>query len=91
MTKIELHLDKQTLARAMKLAESRHCALDELIKEMIENLKAFEAADEPLLGMFADDPELIDQVMESAMMAREAHPLRHWQSISLPTCPVVRL
>jgi hypothetical protein len=76
MTKIEVQLDEQTLARAMKLAESRHCTLDELIKEMIENLEAFEAVDEPLLGMFADDPELIDQVMESAMMAREAHPLR---------------
>jgi hypothetical protein len=76
MTKIEVQLDEQTLARAMKLAESRHCTLDELIRDMIENLEAFEAADEAFLGMFADDPELIDQVMESIMMAREAHPLR---------------
>lgn len=77
MTKIEVQLDEQTLARAMKLAESRHCTLDELIRDMIENLEAFEAGDEPFLGMFADEPELINQVMESVMMAREAHPLRH--------------
>lgn len=76
MTKIEVQLDEQTLARAMKLAESRHCTLDELIKDVIGNLEAFEIGDEPFLGMFADDPELIDQVMESVMMAREAHPLR---------------
>jgi hypothetical protein len=76
MTKIEVQLDEQTLARAMKLAESRHCTLDELIRDMIENLEAFEVGDEPFLGMFADEPDLIDQVMESVMMAREAHPLR---------------
>ena len=76
MTKIEVQLDEQTLARAMKLAESRHCTLDELIRDVIENLEAFEVGDEPFLGMFADEPELIDQVMESVMMAREAHPLR---------------
>ena len=76
MTKIEVQLDEQTLARAMKLAESRHCSLDELIKDMIENLETFKAADETLLGMFADEPELIDRVMQSVMMAREAHPLR---------------
>ena len=76
MTKIEVQLDKHTLARAMKLAESRHCTLDELIRDMIENLETFEAADETFLGMFADEPELIDQVMVSVMSAREAHPLR---------------
>lgn len=76
MTKIEVQLDEQTLARAMKLAESRHCTLDELIRDMIENLENFETAEETFLGMFADEPELIDQVMESVMIAREAHPLR---------------
>jgi len=29
-----------------------------------------------LLGLFADDAELIDQITESAMQARENHPLR---------------
>ena len=35
-----------------------------------------EIADEPFLGMFADEPELIDQMMGSIMTAREEHPLR---------------
>ena len=29
-----------------------------------------------MLGMFADEPELLDEVVESAMQARERDPLR---------------
>lgn len=29
-----------------------------------------------LLGLMADEPELVDQVVEMAMTARESHPLR---------------
>lgn len=76
MEKLELQLDEQTLARALQLAASRHCTLKDLIKQIIEQLGADEAANDPILGMFADEPELMDQVMESAMTARELHPLR---------------
>jgi len=76
MEKIELQLDEEILARALKLAASRQCSLEELIKEIIEQMEVSEIADEPFLGMFADEPELIDQMMASTMMAREAHPLR---------------
>jgi hypothetical protein len=76
METIELQLDKQTFARILQLAESRHCTLEELIKQMIEQLGAAETTDDPFLGMFADGAELIDQVMEDTMMSREAHPLR---------------
>lgn len=76
METIELKLDQQTLARALRLATSRHCTLEELIEKIIEQLEAAEATNDPFLGMFSDEPELIDQVMESAMMAREAHSLR---------------
>lgn len=31
---------------------------------------------DPLLGLMADEPELLDEVVEAAMMARESHPLR---------------
>jgi tRNA(fMet)-specific endonuclease VapC len=68
MEKIELQLDEQTLARALKLAASRQCTLEELVKEIIEKMEVSETADEPFLGMFADEPELIDQVMVSAML-----------------------
>jgi predicted DNA-binding antitoxin AbrB/MazE fold protein len=33
-------------------------------------------ATDPILGLMADDPDLIDQVVETAMVARELHPFR---------------
>ena len=76
MQKIELQLDEEILARALKLAASRQCSLEELIREIIEQMEMSETAHEPFLGMFADEPELVDQMMESTMMARERHSLR---------------
>lgn len=76
MGKIELQLDEQTLTRALKLAASRKCTLEDLIKEIIEQIEISETASEPFLGMFSDEPELIDQVTAFTMMARESHPLR---------------
>ena len=76
VTKIELELDEQTLERAMKLAEARHRTLDELIREIIENLETIEAKKDPFLGMFLDQTDLIDQVLESIMSSRESHTLR---------------
>ncbi len=64
------------VGRALKLAAARQCSLGDLIREIIEQIETSETKDDPFLGMFADEPELIDQVMESTMMAREAHPLR---------------
>jgi hypothetical protein len=76
MGKIELQLDKETFERVRRLAESRHCSMEQLIKEVIEELGVSEATIDPFLGMFAKEPELIDRVVESAMRAREEHPLR---------------
>lgn len=76
METIELQLDTRTLENARRLAESRHCSLEELIKEVIERLGMAETASDPWVGMFADEPDLIDQVIASAMRARVEHPLR---------------
>jgi hypothetical protein len=75
-TTIELQLDEQTLEQARRLARLRHATLETLIKEIIELLAVAEAAGDPVLGMFSQEPELIDRVIESAMMAREIDPLR---------------
>ena len=76
MEKIEIQLDEQTLARALKLAASRQCSLEDLIKDILEQMEVSETPSDPFLGMFAHEPELIDQLIASTMMAREAHPLR---------------
>jgi hypothetical protein len=71
METIELQLDERTLARVRQLAEYRRIAPEDLIQEMVTR-----AMSDPFLGMLADEPELIDQVTEEAMRAREEHPLR---------------
>jgi hypothetical protein len=76
MERIELQLDEQTLTRARRLAVSRHSTLEALITALIEQLDETEAPGDPLLGMFAAEPELLDQAVESTMQAREEHPLR---------------
>jgi hypothetical protein len=76
METIEIKLDEQTLARALQLAKSYHCTLDELLKEIIENIESLKSKKSTIMGMFSDEPELIDQIVESVMTAREKHSLR---------------
>lgn len=73
---IELQLAPKTLELARQLVASRRCTLEELITEAIEQLATVSAGEDAFLGMFAREPELIDQIVESALEARERHPLR---------------
>ena len=75
MQKIELQLDDKTLEKARWLAKSHHRDLSELIAYAIDKLAVTEAANYPLLGLFADDPESVDQMLEEVMKDRAAHPL----------------
>ena len=62
-----MQLDTQTLERARKLAASRQCTLEELLKDLIAYLERIADGDDPFLGMFAEEPMVIDQVVASAM------------------------
>jgi hypothetical protein len=74
METIEIQLDEQTLNRARTLAQAQSRTLEELIKEFIEQLGTVKRKNDMVLGMFADEPELIDEALESAMRGREEHP-----------------
>jgi hypothetical protein len=76
MKTIELELDEQTFERAQQLAGARRDTLERLIAKIIEQLAILETRTDPLLGMFAQEPELIDQVIESVMTSREMDGLR---------------
>jgi hypothetical protein len=73
--KIELQLDEKTLEKARWLAKSRHCDLSQLITYAIDQLAVTEADNYPLLGLYADEPELIDEILKEIMRDRAAHPL----------------
>ncbi len=81
METVELQLNPQTLARARQLAIRRRCTLEELIEEIVKQFSTAEETvlevgkkmDDPILGMFADEPELMDEVLEDIMNSREAY------------------
>lgn len=76
MERIQIELDEETLARARRLAEARRCSLDELVKAFIQQETKPTSSIDTVLGMFGDEPELLDEVVESAMQARERDALR---------------
>lgn len=76
MERIEIELDEETLARARELAEARRCSLDELVRAFIQQETKPTTSFDPVLGMFADEPDLLDEVVESAMQVRERDSLR---------------
>ncbi len=76
MEAIELQLDHNTLNRVRQLAASRQCTIEELLKALIRQLSTDAATHDPVLGMFADEPLLIDQVVASAIKDRETQVLR---------------
>lgn len=76
MERIEIELDEETLARARKLAAARRCSLDELVSAFIQQETKPATSVDTILGMFADEPDLLDEVVGSAMQARERDSLR---------------
>ena len=49
----------------------RRSTVEVLINGVIELLATAKATDDPLLGIFAREPELVDEINASAMLARE--------------------
>lgn len=63
--------------RALKEAAAQYNTTEaelaaEVIQDYLKNLKLLD----PVFGLFADEPELIDDVLEDAMRSRETRPLR---------------
>ena len=75
MAKVELELTEETLRNALRSAENSHATLEKWLSDVIEH-SASRATENPILGLFSAEPELMDSVSEQAMTARELHPLR---------------
>lgn len=75
--KIELELDEQMFEQAQLLAAAQQFTLKAWFQQLIERQIIVAAAEDPLLGMFVDGPDLIDEIVDSAMQTRETYPLRN--------------
>jgi len=75
-TVVELVLPKSTYMTLRQAAEQRKKTEAELVTEAVQMYLTQWANSDPLLGLFADEPELMDSVTQQAMQDRERVPLR---------------
>jgi len=76
MDTVVVELDPRTSERARRLAQARGTTITALVQSLITQLDNDTAAHDSLLGLFADEPALLDRVVDQAMKARETQPLR---------------
>jgi hypothetical protein len=76
MTIVKLQLDDKTFEQVKHIATRRRATVETLIQDLVQRLVSAEATDDLYLGMFAQEPDLMDAVATSAMQVREADPLR---------------
>jgi len=74
VTIIQLPLDQNTIDRARHAASTRDKTLEDLITEWVEQLAMPKS--NPIVGLFRDDADLIDEITEDIMKDRENKPLR---------------
>jgi len=72
----ESGLSDDTLKMAVRIAQQRHCTVDELIRTFLQPIDKPTKPAGRLIGLMSDEPELMDEVMKSVYEARENHPLR---------------
>ena len=75
---MEIHLSEE-LERYVEeqVKAGRFSTRDQVVSEALEQFKHADAAGrDPLLGLFSDEPELMDEIVEAAMHDRESRPLR---------------
>lgn len=73
MEKIELELDKLTFERAKILAKVNHYNVNEIIAEVIKRLSEIQEKKDPLMGLYGDIPEIIDEILAEAMVNRKGN------------------
>jgi len=79
MESIQLQLDQQTIALARQVALFRQTTLEMLLQQVVEKLAMIKIVDDPLWGLFADEADFIDQMIESLMQTRQHQVLSRLQ------------
>ena len=73
---LEVVLPNSTFSSLKQAAEQRKKTEAELAVEAIRAYLGQSATTSTLLGLFADEPELVDSITQDAMQSRENTPLR---------------
>ncbi len=75
MTMIQVQLEETLYARSRQIAAQRNTTLEALVREFLAQLSV-SSSEDPLWGMFAHEPELLDQIVETALETRSMQPWR---------------
>jgi hypothetical protein len=75
MKRVEIDLEEETYEAARKMAEERHRSFEEMLADLIA-LHVQDPSRNAIIGLFASEAALVDQVCEDAMVSRERDPLR---------------
>lgn len=73
---IAITLPDEMYAALKQAAEKKQKSESELVMEAVETYLTQPQPRVPMLGLFADEPELIDELMETIMHNRETIPWR---------------
>lgn len=73
---IKLVLPRRVIQALELAAQRRHKTESEIVVEAVQSYLERAATIDPLFGLFADEPELIDHVTDEAMRQREMMRLR---------------
>ena len=71
MIKIELELEEKTIEQAQKHATFQHMTLEKLFTNILEEKTDALTSKRSTLGLFADEPDMMDRVMEMVYSERE--------------------
>jgi hypothetical protein len=73
---VEIELNERTLMHLKRIARSRRMTIEMVLKAIIEREVEEETASNAILGMFSEEPDLMDTVAATAMETRTRDPLR---------------
>jgi hypothetical protein len=69
-------LDAELLKRLRRLAEKRNTTIDDVVATAIDRLEPRPSKASRLIGLFADQPELVDAILEDVYRDRREGRLR---------------
>ncbi len=77
MSQLQLELDDKILRRVKRLAAERGLTIEQFLAELVEQAAWLgEKASDKVLGLFSDEPDLMDEVIEDILQSREDQPWR---------------
>ena len=73
---VTIDIDEGVYDIIQRMARNRHASPTELIAGCVANFAQAPTCERSVIGLFASEADLLDEVVEDAMRARERDPLR---------------